>query len=52
MLLTRHRHRQQLGEVRVTAIILDLPVDDAARDLQHLVRGGRRGDHDGGHGKV
>lgn len=48
--LTRRRHRQQLGEVRVAAIILDLPIDDAARDLQRLLRGGRRGAHGGGHG--
>lgn len=50
VLLTRRRHRQQLGQVRVAAIILDLPVDDAARDLQRLLRGGRRGAHGGGHG--
>lgn len=51
MLLTRRRHCQQLGQVRVASVILDLPVDDAARDLQRLLRGGRRGAHGGGHGR-
>lgn len=50
VLLTRRRHCQQLGQVRVAAVILDLPVDDAARDLQRLLRGGRRWAHGGGHG--
>lgn len=49
-LLTGRGHGQQLGQVRVAAIVLDLSIDDAARDLQRLVPGGRRGADGGRHG--
>lgn len=49
-LLTGRGHGQQLGQVRVAAIVLDLSVDDAARDLQCLVPGGHRGADGGRHG--